>query len=339
LTDGAPARAGGDAGGPAPGTSGNIVNIQRFTIHDGPGIRTEIFFKGCSLRCKWCSNPESIDARPQLGVYAARCVGKDKCGLCLMACPLPVCPLICEDGRLTGAERAACKPGCFVCAEACPASALMRWGRDMRVEELMKIVLADRNFYMKSGGGVTLSGGEVMLQWEFAAELLDACRRNSIHSCVESALHCGEEAVRSVCARADMVIADIKHMDSAKHRALTGAGNERILENLLRVAALGKPLVLRVPVVAGCNNDEENIRATGAFIRDKLRGNILQLQLLPYRKMGLEKYASLNEPYPMGEGFIPPKRSEWEKNILELTEILRSYGVPAVAGSNVKLKQ
>jgi pyruvate formate lyase activating enzyme len=215
----------------------------------------------------------------------------------------------------------------------------MRWGRDMRVEELLQIVLADRNFYMKSGGGVTLSGGEVMLQWAFAAELLDACKKNYIHTCVESALCCDEEAVRSVCAYADMVIADIKHMDSAKHRALTGAGNERILENLLRVAALGKPLVLRIPVVAGCNNDEENIRATGAFIRDKLRGNILQLQLLPYRKMGLEKYASLNEAYPMGEDFIPPERSVWEKNILELTEILQGYGIPAVAGSNVKLKQ
>jgi pyruvate formate lyase activating enzyme len=237
------------------------------------------------------------------------------------------------------ARREACKPGCFACAEACPSSAVMRWGKDMCVEELLRIVLADRSFYMKSGGGVTLSGGEVLLQWEFAVALLDACKRNSIHTCVESALHCDEEAVRSVCAYADMLIADIKHMDSARHKALTGVGNERILENLLRVAALGKPLVLRIPVVAGCNNDEENIRATGAFIRDELRGKILQLQLLPYRKMGLEKYASLNEPYPMGEDFIPPERSVWEENILELTELLRGYGVPAVAGSNVKLKQ
>jgi pyruvate formate lyase activating enzyme len=213
----------------------------------------------------------------------------------------------------------------------------MRWGKDMTVAELIEIVLADRGFYMKSGGGVTLSGGEVMLQWEFASELLAACKKNYIHTCVESALHCGPETATAVFENADMVITDIKHMDSGRHRELTGAGNERILENILLTSELGKPMVIRIPVVAGCNNDEANIRATGAFIRDKLHNNILQLQLLPYRKMGLEKYDSLNQTYPMGEDFVAPERSAWEENILELTEMLREYGVPAVAGSNVKL--
>jgi pyruvate formate lyase activating enzyme len=193
---------------------------------------------------------------------------------------------------------------------------------------------------MKSGGGVTLSGGEVTLQWEFAAALLAACKENRIHTCVESALHCGEEAVLSVCEHADMLITDIKHMDGERHKAFTGVGNELILKNIERVAATGKPMVIRIPVVAGRNNDEANIRATGAFIRDRLRGgNILQIQLLPYRKMGLEKYASLNLTYPMGEDYVAPERDAWEKNILELTDILREYGLPAVAGSNVKLPQ
>jgi pyruvate formate lyase activating enzyme len=207
----------------------------------------------------------------------------------------------------------------------------------MSVSELLEIVLADRNFYMKSGGGVTLSGGEIMLRWEFAAELLEACKRNYIHTCAESALHCDFEAAAAVFKYSDMIITDIKHMDDERHRALTGVGNERIHENIVRTVALGKPTVIRIPVVAGCNNDEENIRATGAFIRDKLQGNILQLQLLPYRKMGIEKYAGLNQAYPMGDDFVPPGRGAWEANILELTGILREYGVPAVAGSNVKL--
>jgi pyruvate formate lyase activating enzyme len=318
--------------------TGNIVNIQRFTIHDGPGIRTEIFFKGCSMRCKWCSNPESIATKPQLGIYPTRCIGKDKCGLCVKACPLADCPLIHREGRVVAARREACAPGCFACADACPSSAVMRWGKDMTVRELLKVVLADRNFYMKSGGGVTLSGGEVMLQWEFATELLEACKKNYVHTCVESALHCDFAAVRAVCEHADMLITDIKHMDSERHKIFTGVGNELILENIANIAASGKPMVIRIPVVAGHNNDEKNIRATGAFIQSELRSaKILQIQLLPYRKMGLEKYESLNESYPMGEDFVAPARDVWEENILELTEILREYDLPAVAGSNVKL--
>ncbi|MDR1572455.1 MAG: glycyl-radical enzyme activating protein [Clostridiales Family XIII bacterium] len=318
--------------------AGIIVNIQRFSVHDGPGIRTEIFFKGCPLRCIWCDNPESIDPRPQLGVYPARCVGRDRCGICERACPLDECPLDYAGGRVSGARRGLCEPGCLACAEACPASALTRWGRDMRVDELLEAVLPDRGFYMKSGGGVTLSGGEVMLQWEFAAELLAACKDSRIHTCVESALCCGWEAARSVFAHADMVISDIKHMDSGRHREITGAGNEPILENLIRTVEAGKPLVLRIPVVAGYNNSEENIRATGAFVRDRLRNSILQLQLLPYRRLGVEKYESLGQAYPM-EGFKAPERAAWEEDLLRLAGVLREYGVPAVAGSNVKIRR
>ena len=230
----------------------------------------------------------------------------------------------------------ACR-ACLKCADACPAGAIRLWGKRWSVPQLMAEIEKDRSFYEKSGGGVTLSGGEVLLQWEFAAALLRACRDAGIHTCVESALHVPWEHAEAVFAYTDLVITDIKHMDSAAHKAITGAGNERILDNILRVSALGKPLVIRTPVVPGYNGDEANIRATGAFLRDKLGGRILQYQLLPYRKMGTEKYASIRRPYPM-EDYRIPERGEWEPTLRRYAALLREeYGLPAVAGSGAKL--
>ena len=184
---------------------------------------------------------------------------------------------------------------------------------------------------------MTLSGGEVLLQWEFAERLLRVCREAGIHTCVESALHVPWEHAEAVFRYTDLVITDIKHMDSASHRAITGAGNERILENILRTAALGKPLVIRTPVVPGYNGDEENIRRTGAFLRDRLGGRILQYQLLPYRRMGTEKYESIRRPYPM-EAYRAPERAEWEPLLQRYAVLLREeYGLPAAAGSSARL--
>lgn len=322
---------------------GLIFNIQRFTIHDGPGIRTEVFFKGCPLRCKWCSNPESISPKPQLGVYPEKCIGIDKCGLCVGACPSEPSPLRFAESKVASAERGRCgdfpsedPDGCFACADACPASALIRWGKRKTVDELLKIIVADRSLYQKSGGGVTLSGGEVMLQWEFATELLRACKENYIHTCVESALFCKLEHMEKVYEFADMVITDIKHMDDEKHKSFTGVGNTLILDNIKRSVELDKKVIVRIPVIPKINDDEENILATGKFIREILNNKVIQLQLLPYRKLGIDKYESLNEPYPMGDGYIAPERPEWEPRLLYLTDLLVNLGVPAVAGSNVK---
>ena len=310
-----------------------ITNIQRYTIHDGPGIRTEVFFKGCPLRCPWCSNPEGLEVGPELGFYPDKCLGEAACAWCRKACPDPPPPGVHVSARF-GTDR--CR-SCLQCADACPAGAIRLWGQKYTLPELMAAIRADRSFYDKSGGGVTLSGGEVLLQWEFAAALLRACRDEGIHTCVESALHVPWEHAKAVFEYADMIITDVKHMDSAAHRRITGAGNERILENIRRTAALGKPLVVRTPVVPGFNGDEENIRATGAFLRDELGGRILQYQLLPYRKMGTEKYASLRRPYPMAD-YKVPERSEWEPALLRYAALLREeYGLPAAAGSGAKL--
>ena len=316
--------------------TGRIFNIQRFTIHDGPGIRTEIFFKGCPLKCRWCSNPESISPKPELGIYPSKCIGLDRCDLCVKACPQERSPLVFINRIVVSAEREQCAAGCMACAEACPASAVIRWGKDMSVDELLKIIVADRSLYQKSGGGVTLSGGEVMIQWEFAVELLRACKESYIHTCVESALHCNPEHMEAVYEFSDLVITDIKHIDDQMHKLYTGMGNRLILQNIRRTAELGKKLIIRIPVIPDINDDDWNILETGRFILDELYNRVAQVQLLPYRKMGTEKYDSLNRNYPMGDEYIPPERAVWEANIMRLTSLLAAMGIPAVAGSNVK---
>ncbi|MGD9162141.1 MAG: glycyl-radical enzyme activating protein [Desulfobacteraceae bacterium] len=316
---------------------GLITNIQKYTIHDGPGIRTELFFKGCPLRCLWCSNPEGLSPKQQIGVYPFKCIGMSKCSLCIKACPEgDNSPIKFQDDLLLKVDEIPECTDCLKCADECPSRAIMIWGDRMTVPELMKIILQDRSFYIKTGGGVTLSGGEVMLQWEFASLLLKECKAASVNTCVESSLQCAREHMEKVYEYTDLVITDIKHMDTEKHREFTGVGNELILNNIKRTVELKKPVVIRIPVIPDHNNSEENIRATAEFISRDLDNNIVQLQLLPYRKMGTEKYASLCIPYPM-ESFTPPERPVWETNLLELTEIMKEYSIPAVAGSTTKI--
>ena len=317
-----------------------VSNIQKYTIHDGPGIRTEIFFKGCNMRCLWCSNPETIERKPQLGVYPSKCLSLQKCGYCLKECPLTGHSPICHDenGALSSVHMVPECDGCYKCADICPNRAIKLWGDNMTLRELSDIIEEDRSFYARTGGGVTLSGGEVMLQWEFAELLLKACKEAGINTCVETALNCPPEHMEAVYKYTDLVITDIKHMDTKKHQEYTGAGNELILRNIRRTVELGKTLVIRTPIVMGYNSDEGNIRATGAFIRDELGGKIVQFQLLPYRKMGTEKYDSLGQPYPMGD-YEPPEREVWENELKRLTDLLiNEYGLPAAAGSGKRLE-
>ena len=321
-------------------TTGLVSNIQKYTIHDGPGIRTGIFFMGCNMRCLWCSNPETIDTNPRLGIYPAKCLSLQKCGYCLRECPLTGRSPVKHDknGVLDNIQMIPQCHGCYKCADICPSRAIKLWGDRMTVGELMRIIEEDRSFYDRTGGGVTLSGGEVMLQWKFAKSLLKACAGAGINTCVETALNCPIEHMEAVYQYTDLVITDIKHMDNKKHALYTGVGNSLILGNIKRTVELGKPLVIRTPVVMGYNDDEENMRAAGAFIRDELAGNILQFQLLPYRKMGTEKYDSLQQEYPMGD-YAPPEREVWERQLKRLAEMLRNdYSLPAVAGSAGKLE-
>jgi pyruvate formate lyase activating enzyme len=246
-------------------------------------------------------------------------------------------PLEFENGILKSIQMSSFCDTCFQCTHACPSQALKRWGELMTVEDMIKVIKEDSSFYRKTGGGVTLSGGEVMVQWEVAAMLLKACKTLDISTCVETALNCPHEHMEAVYEFADLVITDIKHMNSEIHKALTGVGNELILDNIKRTAEMGKKLVIRTPVVSGYNGDEANMRASGAFIRDELHNKIVQYQLLPFRKIGAEKYDSLGIPYPLGD-YRPPERSAWEKDLMRYADILvNEYGVPAVPGSGRKL--
>jgi pyruvate formate lyase activating enzyme len=317
-----------------PEVAGIVFNMQRFSVHDGPGIRTVVFIKGCSLRCVWCSNPESMSRCEQIGIYPERCIGVDKCKACFEAAPDPSA-LVVQEGRVTGLRTS--NPRDYLAsAEACPTSALRVWGRRTTVGEVMREVLGDRQFYEESGGGLTLSGGEALIQAEFAIELLKAARAEGIHTCVETALNYPAEVLDSALPYIDLAFCDLKHMDPAEHRRFTGVDNERILSNLRKIVESDTPVVIRIPVVPEHNGTEENLRATADFIASELRGRVRQVQLLPFHKLGVEKYRSLGKDYPMA-GFDAPPREQWEKDIRGFAAMMRTYGIDSVAGASHRI--
>lgn len=274
--------------------SARIFNIQKYSIYDGPGIRTLVFFKGCPLNCLWCSNPEGKRARPDILWSAALC---SHCGLCAAACPNGV--HVMENGGHALA-KAECR-ACGVCGEVCPQRAIKVCGKPMPVSEILKIILEDEAFYKTSGGGATLGGGEPLAQPAAAMDLLRACKNCGIHTAVESCGQASLDTVKSMAPLVDLFLYDIKHMDGDAHKRLTGADNSLILENLAWLLDNGHKMRVRMPLIHGCNADLDEMEKRAVFLeRWKDKENFMGIDLLPYHRLGAHKYAQLGEEYGLG---------------------------------------
>lgn len=311
---------------------GIIFNIQRFTIHDGPGLRTELFLKGCPLRCEWCSNPESWMASIQPGVYQSKCISREKCGSCEEVCP-DKSMLNFIDGKLTFIDRSKCS-ACMACYDACPSDAIKQWGTSMSVEECMREIRKDKGYYERSGGGVTVSGGEPLLQSDFVAALFKACKEEGIQTCCETTFYAEWKEIQKVLPYTDIMISDLKHMDSKIHKKYTGGYNEKILENLKTFAGEGHELILRIPVIPAVNDDMENIEATADFILNQLGGNVRTLQLLSFMRLGEEKYGSLGLPYKMED--VSLDREAFQAHVDEIAEYFTGRGIHCLVGTKEK---
>ena len=297
---------------------GTVTNIQRFSIHDGPGIRTTVFLKGCNLRCFWCHNPETLRYRPELQIFLDRCIG---CGECFNRCPNGAHVVV--DGHREF-HRQLCV-GCGQCAETCYAEALVLVGEIKTVDEVVGEVLRDRPFYETSQGGITLSGGEPLLQRDFSYAILERCRQEDIHTAIETAANFPWERVSSILPVTDLVMMDIKMMDSSKHRDCTGVPNELILDNAMRLGQCSQPLIVRTPIIPGINDTPEEVAAIAEFVA-KLP-NLLYYDLLPFHPMAKSKYTSLDMAYRAKEIKSPSK-----EHMDALTKVAQGLGIDARHG-------
>ena len=296
---------------------GIVTNIQRFSIHDGPGIRTTVFFKGCNLACFWCHNPETLNPKPELQLFLNRCIG---CGACFEACPQGGHVIDADSGqRLFLRDRCL---ACGQCASTCYAEALVLVGETKTVDEVVAEVMRDQPFYETSQGGVTLSGGEPLLQAEFALELLRRCQAEGLHTAIETAACFPWERIAPFLKVTDLVMMDIKMMDSQAHRAATNVPNERILANAQRLGREASSLIVRTPVIPGINDTPEEIGAIAAFCAQL--DALLYYELLLFHPMATGKYASLDRDYRARN----LKRPTVEL-MDQLTKVARNKGVEA----------
>ncbi len=299
---------------------GRIFSVQGYSIHDGPGVRTTVFLSGCPLRCKWCQNPESQKLEPTLFFFAEKCTG---CAACVSACPEHAISI--QNG-LSKTNRTLCR-ACGRCAAACPSGARELVGEEKSAGELLERICRDRIFFTSSGGGVTLSGGEVLSQPQFSAALLELCKAEGLHTAIETCGFGPWESFERILEHTDLVLYDFKHMDSARHELGTGVGNELILENAERVYNTAKKkMAARVPVIPGFNDTQENMTALASFITNRLGADV-KVHLLPYHNLGESKKERMEQEEGKFTADIPT-----DKALNILMKPFESAGIEAVVG-------
>jgi pyruvate formate lyase activating enzyme len=312
-----------EPGSPREKTSGIIFNIQGYSIHDGPGIRSLVFLKGCPLRCKWCDNPESQNPSIEVEFFEKKCI---RCGTCLTVCERgainPKVELSTPEDKI---DRSTCD-NCGKCAAACPVQSLRPIGEKLSLSQVMEEILRDAPYYRRSGGGVTLSGGEPLGQPEFSREILRECYNRNIHTALETSGYAPGRIYRRVIEFADLILYDVKHMEGKAHRELTGVPNEIIMDNLRDTVRLGKRVIVRVPLVPGYTDTANNVTAIGGLISGC---GIQEIHLLPFHQLGRDKYRRLGLKYELGH----LKSLSYEApSIKQAQEILQKYGLRVQIG-------
>lgn len=300
-------------------TSAVIFDVKRYAIHDGPGIRTAVFFKGCPLRCRWCHNPEGTETFPDLLLNSTICAS---CYTCLKLCPNNALGSD-KSGALTP-FRELCN-GCGLCVEACPYDALQLAGRQVSLKVLLSELERDRIFYDQSGGGVTLTGGEPLLQHEFVIALMKELRNRSIHSVLDTSGYAPKEIFRRAAAESDLILYDLKLLDEHRHKEVTGVSNKLIIDNLKWAANSGLDLVIRIPLIPGINDSDVEIRDKAKFLA--ALGNIRSVNILPYHRGGLEKARRLGESSSFDEFEAPS-----EEMLNMALKIFRDHGFEVKTG-------
>ena len=299
---------------------GLVFNLQKYSLHDGPGIRTTVFLKGCPLECAWCHNPESVSTQPELILLESRCI---VCGECRRACPFGTAAD--QDQDAPQPVTMDCCTLCGACADACPAAAREVVGRAYTSAELMPLLLQDRVFYEESGGGVTFSGGEPLLQFEFLLQMLSACRGERLHTAVDTSGMCPTAHLMAVAPLTDLFLFDIKLVDSARHRQFTGASNELILENLRVLNSVHGNIWVRIPVIPGINDAQGDLEAA-AGIAASLAG-VRQVNLLPYHRTGVGKSERLGK-----NGFLKDLQPPSAASMRGAADVFEQYGLKTITG-------